>query len=444
MKIRQLIFLSIFSTATITLRADEALQEIVVAPGETLWSISNKYLKDPTKWSEIIASNPQLSADPSMTLPGTRIRVPVRLIKEEFQKAQLIESIPDVQYKKKGEENWVAAGNNMNLFYEDSLRTLANGGAKVRFPTREIIQINENSYIVLRPQKILQEVRLIQGDVRASKAKVIMPNGTVVKPRGDKSDYQAKVREDNSEVVFVYKGKVDVTAQGKTITVPEGFGTHVPKFSAPSAPEPLQSFKDYKPIEIKKTTKPAKVPIQGNGNLIKIVPPAPKQEESSGKSKALVSNKLLVNYRVQIAKDENFQQIVHDKNEAMESAMDLKKLSIPDGTYYMRVAFLDAMGVAGEFSEPSMIIKDTEPPKIKNLIPNEGQKYSGTEAFCDVSGIAEGATLVAINNEVVFTGPKGQFSKVIPLGVGQNKIEITARDASGNETLIKRNVFYSK
>jgi len=35
----------------------EELQNITVKPGDTLWSISNKYLQDPKKWDIILKYN---------------------------------------------------------------------------------------------------------------------------------------------------------------------------------------------------------------------------------------------------------------------------------------------------------------------------------------------------------------------------------------------------
>lgn len=143
--------------------SEEVFQEIVITPGDTLWSISNKYLKDPKKWSDIVKHNPAMNADPTVPMAGTRIKIPITLIKEEFQNARLIKFIPDVEYQRKNNSSWAQVNSNMLLYYEDSIRTLANGQAQVKFPSNEIIQINENSYVILRPEKILQEIQLIKG-----------------------------------------------------------------------------------------------------------------------------------------------------------------------------------------------------------------------------------------------------------------------------------------
>jgi len=93
---------------------------------------------------------------------------------------------------------------------------------------------------------------------------------------------------------------------------------------------------------------------------------------------------------------------------------------------------------------PSLIEKDTVPPKFLNLTPEEGQKFHGEEAYCDVIGTVDGAVLVAVNGDVVFVSPTGRFDKFIMLNEGANKISVLARDAHGNETAVERNVFYSK
>lgn len=417
--------------------AEEGFQDIVVEEGATLWGIANRYLKDPKRWPDIVKHNDLRTSDPTVALPGTKIRVPVLLIKEEYRNAQLIKMIPEVRYKRKDGTQWKQADPNMTLNYADSLRTMSGARARVRFPSDEVVQINENTYVVLKPERILQEVELLKGEVRASRAKIITPQGTVVEPRGARSDYQAKIREDDTEVVFVYKGKVEVTAQGKTVTVHEGYGTEVPKFSAPKPPAPLTSFKDFNPAEM--------AVAAPNGPTGAVKPrPQSRRKTPRARSKTIASHDILVSYRLELAKDKTFEKIAFQKTDPIGSTFDIGKADIPDGNYWMRVAFIDAFGVRGPFSRPSTITKDTVAPKISNVSPRDGQRFSGEESYCDIIGDVEGAAVVAVNGEVVFIGPTGRFSKFFPLSEGSNKITIAARDIHGNETVVERTVTYSK
>ncbi len=428
--------------------SQEVMQEIKVNPGDTMWSIANKYLKDPQKWPELVKHNQLLTSDPTIALPGSKIKIPILLIKEEYRIAQLVKFIPEVRFKRKGEQEWQQAKADMTLKYEDSLRTMKGAQARVRFPSKEVVQINENSYVVLKPEKILQEIQLLEGDVRASRAKVIMPGGTVVKPQGNGSDYQAKVREDKTEVVFVYKGQVDVTAQGKTVTVREGFGTQVPKSAAPMEPMPLTNFKDFDPKELTANTTRTQVagqkPIKFTPPTQSATPTPASTTPSNGKAKSVVSKNILSNYKLQLARDNKFLTVVLEKTEPTGQAFDIKKANLPDGTYFMRVAFIDALGVASPYSETNSITKDTEPPQLELVSPQDRQTFVGEETSCDVMGTVKGATMIAINGEVVFISPTGRYSKTVYFKEGINKISVVARDVHNNETVIERKVNYTK
>ena len=440
-----LIFIRHSSFVPRTSFAQEGLQEVTVNPGDTMWDIANKYLKDPQKWPEIVKVNNLPTADPTIAIPGSRIKIPVSLIRDEFRTAQLINLVHEVRYKRKGEADFKVATVNMTLRYEDSLRTMKGAEARVKFASKEVVQINENSYVVLKPEKTTQEVQLLQGNIKASRAKVIMPGGTIVNPRGSNSEYQAKIREDETEVVFVYKGEVNVTAKGKTVRVKEGFGTQVLKSATPIEPVPLTSFKDFNPADMNTQT-PKKIPTQSSDKPIKFMPPPPPPKENaagSGKSKSVVSNNSLASYHVQLANDERFQRIVFEKTESTDQPFDIRTQPLPDGTYFMRVAFLDALGTQGDYSAPTTILKDTDPPVLANILPANGATVNG-ESYCDVTGVASGAVLVSVNGEVVFLGPNGRFSATAYLKPGPNKIKVVARDAGGNETVVIRQVNYTK
>ena len=71
---------------------DQDFQLVVVKPGDTMWAIANKYLKDPSRWDEILKHNTLPTKDPTVALPGLTLRVPVRLIKAQLRAAQI--SVP--------------------------------------------------------------------------------------------------------------------------------------------------------------------------------------------------------------------------------------------------------------------------------------------------------------------------------------------------------------
>jgi len=416
-------------------RAEEILQEITVSPGDTMWSLANRYLKDPQRWPEIVKYNKLPTSDPTIAIAGSKIKIPIMLIKEEYRNAQLVRMIPEVRYKRKNESEWLEAKPDMTLKYEDSLRTMKGAQARVLFPTKEEVQINENSYVVLKPEKILQEIVMIQGDIRASRAKVIMPGGAVVRPRGMSSDYQAKVREDKSAVVFVYKGEVDVTAQGQTVRVREGFGTQVMPSLPPSAPSPLPAFKDFDPTEL--VTQAAVLPVDPP----KVIA-APREAAPAGRSKSVVSENIMVGYEIQLAQTAKFDKLIFEKTEKIGQTFDIKKLSIADGAYVMRIAFIDAFGVRGQWSAPTTVQKDTSPPELVSLTPENNQRFMGDESYCDIIGTVKDAAMVAVNGDLVFLSPTGRFTKFISLVPGKNEVTILARDTQGNEITVRRTVDY--
>jgi hypothetical protein len=147
---------------------------------------------------------------------------------------------------------------------------------------------------------------------------------------------------------------------------------------------------------------------------------------------------------VQIASDEDFRRVLVEREAAIGTGVDIRKENIPDGTYYMRVAFIDAMGVMGPYSVPNIISRDTHPPVISNLIPADGQIFSGNDRSCDVSGNVDDATSLSVNTDVLFIGTNGRFATTAFLSEGVNTIRVTALDNNGNQTVIDRKVTYKR
>jgi len=357
-------------------QAAEELQTIVVKPGDTLWSISNTYLKDPKRWNEILKYNRLPSADPSIALPGMPLRVPVTLLKEQYRAAKLVYFLNEVLFRRTGASEWKGVDMSMDLFKNDTLRTRVDARADVKFYTGEILNLYPNSIAVLRPPgKKNVDVELLAGELRGLRSRVITASARIT-PKTKDTEFGAKLKDDLTTVVQVYKGKADVEAQGKTVEVSAGFAAEVKMDMPPSQPVKLPALPQFD--EGSKTaltasggpqfrndkgvvslanmktpgkTGDAKPP---KGELPKNIPTADLNDKAIDASeivKMLSVGNPVQSYHLQVSKDQSFTTTVLNKEYDAFDKIDLNEL-LPPGDYFMRVAFVDLLGFEGKFSAP--------------------------------------------------------------------------------------------
>ncbi len=429
--------------------AAEVLQEITVKEGDTLWGVSNHYLKDSKRWSDILRHNPQLSSDPNVILPGMKIKVPILLIKEHLRAAYLVYILEDVRYRRRKEADWRRALLNMELYEEDGIRTLEKSQANVKFPSGEILKLYENSLLIVRPEKPREEAELLSGQVRASKTKILTAD-TVVNPKiiakTDAPDFKTKIKEDKTTLVEVYKGIIDVTAQGKTVTVKEGFGTEVKFKMAPGSPIKLPEMPDFA-VDLKETrvlsAKERKFELavetpETTPKALKKDAEAPAKEKPSTK----IIGGTVKKYRLQISTTASFSNIVLDEVKDIKGrvSIDYADLKLNDGLYFWRIAYMDELGFEGRFSQPSSFVIDTIPPEIKLISPVDGGEYDTD--FIYVEGITEPNTNLLVNGVPTNIEDNGQFLYAILVKDkdGVVKIKVEATDSAGNLTVVERSV----
>jgi len=424
----------------------EVLQEIVVKEGDTLWSIANYYLKDPQRWPDILKYNKLPSSDINVILPGMKLQVPILLIKEHLRTAFLTYILNDVRYRRRTGAEWNKARLDMELFNEDGLRTLEQSQAHVRFPSGETLQLDENSLIILKPDRKREEIDLLSGGVRASKTR-ILSNGSLsdprIEPRGTNPDFKTKIKEDRSTLVEVYEGIVDVTAQGKTVTLTRGFGTEVKLRQSPSVPRalpPLPNFSLETPTRMPGTNFAASGKIV-SGSLqvgIKTAAPSPSHAAAAGETKAdnqsKVLGQIIHKYRLQVATSTTFIEMVIDETKPLTEKIniDFRQSMLRDGIYYYRIAYIDDLGFEGQFSAPAQFTIDTQPPLLDIFSPQNNEEVD-TE-FVHIEGKSEpGATLTA-NDKPVSTGDDGKFITALIPKNGRNTVTLNAQDKAGNST----------
>ncbi len=358
-------------------------QNVKVRAGDTLWSISKRYLKDPKKWPEILKHNKIPSSNPSIALPGMVLKVPVDLLKEKYRAAKLVYFVNNVLLRPRTKTSWKSVVKNMDLYTSDTLRTTVSAKADVKFYTGEVLNLYPNSMAILRPpNKKNIDVQLLAGEMRGLKTKVVTVSARII-PKTKDTLFGAKIKDDLTTLVQVYKGKAEVKSQGKTVLVPEGFASEVRLDMPPSAPvklPPLPQF-DESRVKLAKINSAPRVKMDGaklsmnvvgrnkntgrrktggrGANLLSGRTPEIdlKQQELEGTNldKLISIPNPVQGYRVQVANDKDFVKIKHDKEYDVFDDVDFSDL-LPPGRYWIRISYIDLLGFEGKFNKPRIII----------------------------------------------------------------------------------------
>jgi len=412
----------------------EVLQDITVKDGDTLWSVANFYLKDPRRWPEILKYNNLPNSDPNLILPGMRLKVPVLLIKEHLRAAHLTYVLKDVRYRRQKEAEWRSVQEKMELFNDDGLRTMQQSAAQVKFPSGEVLKLDENSLVILQPEKSREEVDLLSGGVRSSHTK-ILSSETVVDPRiemrGPAPDFKTKVKEDRTTLVEVYDGMVDVTAQGRTVTVTKGFGTSVKFREPPALPQvlpPLPSLDFSELSEQKKDDKSVPTATSGSVELNMNI-----KKSNNKYSDITAATKNVSRYHLQVSTSSFFVNVLIDKAFPFQGRINInfKELGLDDGLYFYRIAFVDDQGFEGQFTPALQLILDTTPPVLEVYPLKEQAK---DDKFVHIEGMTEPDVVLKIEDKLIPVDETGKFITAVLPRKGENRFLLIATDPAGNKT----------
>ncbi|MFA6091649.1 MAG: LysM peptidoglycan-binding domain-containing protein [Elusimicrobiota bacterium] len=449
---RFLAALSLFLCAWSAFGQGIELQDVTVRPGDTLWSISQKYLKDPTQWDKILKHNRLPSSDPTVALPGMVLRVPKELIKEDLRSAELVHLVRKVLSRKKDKADWAEARLSMDLFHGDGLRTLSDSWARVRFYGGGLLSVDPDSMAILKaPRKEDHDLRLMSGGVHVMQARVATPSARIV-PKGKDTSYSARVLDDLSTRVQVFKGLADVHGAGKIVEVREGFFTDVSMDRAPAMPSKIPNFGEIK-AEFQDLGTPgsreAQVALRRTQGVSGETLRGPAIDgQAVFNMKELEVGVPVAAYHVQVSRSETFEKILFDRLYDVDEGIDLGAASLGKGRYWARIAVVDLLGTKGRFSAPREFT-------VGNAVAAE--ETTGFKAYFEVQrpaedrvqargrsfrayGKTERGVGVRINGQPVPVDEEGFFSLELPVQVGSNMIRFEAEDSRGNVRTFKREV----
>ncbi|MBI4655995.1 MAG: LysM peptidoglycan-binding domain-containing protein [Elusimicrobia bacterium] len=363
----------------------EDLQDVAVGPKDTLWSIADTYLKNPRQWSEIVRCNPdKISQSNPIAVPGQVLKVPKKLIKDEYREAKLASYLNEVLFKKRNAVQWKKVFKQMDMYKNDTLKTGTDAYAEVKFYSGELFNLYPNSMADLRPPQKGVDVHLRVGEMKGLRTTVITPTAKIV-PKTKNTEFGAKINDDLSTRVQVYKGKAEVEAQGKKVLVAEGFGTEVKFDMPPSKATPLPPLPEFEKGAGPQVAKASAGPqVKFEGNVISIglaktgavtgpgrttvsagtVRPVPDMKAPDAIDADRINLEKMTQmitvatpiqgYRVQAARDSGFANLVLDKRYDVFDRINLNEM-LPKGNYWVRISYIDLLGFEGKFSEPRQI-----------------------------------------------------------------------------------------
>lgn len=432
-------------------RTEETLfQSVVVHPGDTLWSISHRYLKDPARWDEIVKYNLLPTSDPTVALPGMTLRVPMKLIKVSMRAAHLVYAINRVLSRRVDTADWKGAKSGMELFQGDTLRTLEDSRARVKFLNKEMLSLEPDSMAVIKPVDTDGDVVLKSGSVFAGRARVVTSSARVT-PRTSETRYAASIEPDLTTRVEVYKGVAAVDAQGSEVDVPAGMQTRVRPGLAPEVAVRLENM----PALEARALEFASASAVGGGAApdprgLEAIPVASADAATlRGDVDSLRVGVPILGYHIQASSERDFKKILFDRKYESDERFTTKDAALPPGAYWWRIAVVDLLGVEGSFVEPryyTVGVKRAEraPEQavgdmLTLISPAEGAEVSGDQI--QVAGVLRDDTLkLEVAGKPVRIDADGNFTATLPLHDGINSIELVVSDGKGNSTRISRRV----
>ena len=245
MILRRFVFITIglaFIFIGLPLGAQKDFEEITVEKGETLSVIAKKHLDDPKRWRELLKYNNV--PKPDLIYPGMKLKIPDFLARRPIARVDYTRTV--AEFFAASSSTWSPARQDLTLFSKDQVRTREAGLLRLAVKNG-VLTLGKNTIVVL-DQELLEEqsstkIFLQKGRLHTTYAKqagekrpgmlIEMP-AAVASVRG--TELVSTVDDAENSTVGCYEGLVGVSAAGKTVEVPAGYGTFVKKGQPPSEP----------------------------------------------------------------------------------------------------------------------------------------------------------------------------------------------------------------
>jgi hypothetical protein len=334
----------------------------VVRPKDKLEVIGKTLLRSPRDWAEVARLN--RLPDPNVIYPGQTLQMPLRLLKSEPRAAQLTSVSGDVQINGRVARvgDALPEGGQIQLGANSTAMARLPDGSDAKFLPSTLAEVAQSRLYATRdPAGSISTnlfsgtIRLVRGVVETFAAKVqnrakplevttptalIGVRGTQFRVAFGDDEVNPGNRNSRAEVL---EGSVraDNPAQGSNATVAAGSGSVV----NPSQREVLVE-KLLDPPSLAGV--PAQVERRPNAPALLPLPPLPGA----------------VGYRLQLARDDKFEQLADDRRLPATGNL---SLNAADGAYFLRLRGIAASGLEGLDATKPLVLATVAPILRVNL-----------------------------------------------------------------------------
>ena len=323
--VRFLLILTISLPALVT--AGEEYWEYTFRPGDTIWNIAKKYTTTVDNWDEIQRLNDIRQGPDRKIRPGTRIVIPISMLKQQPTPAVVIALSGDVSLlRANGETTKVKLGD--KLYSGDRVVTANEQSLRLQFADLSELQVLADTEVVLDKLSHHKETGMVDTRVRLNSGGIntkvekqlpgsryeIRTPAAVTAVRGTafrmSTDEQVSKTEVTGGIVVVSAGETEVTVQ-------DGYGIVAVK------DQPLPE-----PVKLLAAPEVSITPLN----------------EQSAVSLSWPVLQGATSYRYRLASDKNFNQLLLDST-TTENSLLLDQLQ--PGQYYLQIRGIHQTGLEG-------------------------------------------------------------------------------------------------
>ena len=331
-----------------------------------------------------------------------------------------------VKTKRHDQVAWKGAAEGMTFYNKDAIQTFRKSSATVMFKEGNFLRLDENSLIVLRnlekdpfTRDNHMTVVLMSGQLNGQISKVHQDNynlevlapGAIARApsessKGTPARFQMSVGPDDTSMLTVLDGTVDLVVDGKTVEV---------------ATDQIVKVQPGKPLVYLRPPPPPPglvTPAADSTFYFRDVPP--KVSFTWNQSEGVDT------YHLLLSKDPQFEDIVF---EGRVDSSGFSHGNLKQGDYYWRVSSISSDG-EGPFSQPEhfVMIQDLELPTLVVHYPDTGEPGDRFE----LSGRTDPDARIFVGGIPVKVDENGQFVHDLFLQRGYNVIVVEAVDKMGN------------